>query len=405
MEETLLARWLREGKLPALELALEEGVSGSAECRSLSSAKQWTAHFTGVDPDKHGITGFLKNEESRIAGEESPDARELVNLNDIRVKTYPEILDERGVSVGLINPLPLWPPLTLERGFCVSGMLTPPSAEEFAHPPELQSELVESDYRIDVRYGNRPYGFVDDALFEEVSLETLEHDMFEVLDARIEFTKRTIREDDLDFTYCLLKSIDVIQHCFWKHMNDGHERYGDTILRAYERVDELVGWVREETDANVVVFSDHGFQTRTTRPPEGIHRLAVEVGDRISVPAVVNRVYERVFYREEGVNADNPGKTTGIHDDPAVWIATGPDVESGKRADVAFEDIAPTLFALLGEPIPEAYVGEAATSALSVEPEYADVALDVRRERTIDERDIVSERLHNLGYAEMVDSE
>jgi len=134
MELSLLDRWIERGELPNLAAVGEEGVHGTATCSSVSSAKQWTTHFTGVAAETHGVDGFLKSGESRQAGENAPDARELINLTDIRVKTYPELLAEDGISVGLVNPLPLWPPLELEDGFCVSGMLTPPATGHWVFP-------------------------------------------------------------------------------------------------------------------------------------------------------------------------------------------------------------------------------------------------------------------------------
>lgn len=404
MEKSLLSTWTDEGKLPNLDSIMNQGVHGGVNCTSLSSAKQWTTHFTGVISDRHGVDGFLKNGQGRRAGEDAPSARELINLNDISIKTYPELLSESGLAVGLVNPLPLWPPLELEKGFCISGMLTPPSAEDWAHPSALQSNLVSSGYQIDVRYGDRPYGFVDDGVFDEVGIQTLYEDMFEVLDARIDFVKEALKERDLDYLYALLKSIDIIQHSFWAHMQNNDETYGDAILDAYRRVDNLVGWIRAETDANVVVFSDHGFKGRTTRPPEGVHKLAVKLGGTVPIPPVVKHVYEKVFYREKEVSTASPSEINGIHANPAVWLADGPQIQDAGEVDIDFEDIPPTLLTLLKEPIPEEYSGKPATSALTTSPTTASIDLDVRRQLNIGEEDVVSERLHNLGYAEMVDS-
>lgn len=404
METELLSNWISQGELPNIASLREEGAYGEANCSSLSSAKQWTTHFTGVSPDTHGVSGFLKDGKTRRAGNEAPAVKELINLSDISLKTYPELLSERGHSVGLINPLSLWPPLELQNGYCVSGLLTPPEAQTWAVPESLQEQLEESGYRIDVRYGDRPYGFVDDGVFAETDIETLYEDMFTVLDERIKFVKDSIQNRDTDFLYGLLKSIDVIQHCFWIHMENDDETYGDAILESYHRVDELIGWIREETTANLVVFSDHGFKSRTTRPPEGIHKLAVKIGDTIPVPSPVREVYESMFYRERDTSTAAPTEISGVHSNPAVWMAAGPEIEDIGRLDIDFEDIPPTLLTLLGEPIPEVYVGNTLTRALSVSPSYEERDLTVRRHLDITESDVVSERLHNLGYAEMVDS-
>ena len=405
MEPSLLDRWIDAGELPELRSLREDGAYGTAYCSSLSSANQWTTHFTGVTPETHGVTGFLKGDRKRRAGEPAPDARELINVSDIRVKTYPELLAESGVRVGLINPLPLWPPLELDGGFCVSGMLTPPATDRRVYPPELAGELDELGYRIDVRYGDRPYGFVDDDLFGEVTLETLHEDMFDVLDARIRFTKHAVREHDLDYLYSLLKSIDVVQHCFWAHMVADDPTYGDAILESYRRVDDLVGWIRAETDADLLVFSDHGFGPRQGDPPEGVHRLARAVAERVPLPLAAKRAYDAVLRSpiEAGADGVSVESTTGTHSNPAVWALAGPDVRAGQPSSVDFEDLPPTILSLLDEPVPATYVGTAVDAVPT--PRIEERPLDVRRDTRVEDSEVVSERLHNLGYAEMVDED
>jgi len=402
MEPSLLEGWIDAGELPNLAALRESGVYGTAECSSVSSAKQWTTHFTGVTPDGHGIDGFLKSGASRRAGDDAPDARELVNRSDIQLRTYPELLAEDGVSVGLINPLPLWPPLELEGGFCVSGMLTPPTTDRWVHPPDLKTDLDALDYRIDVRYGDRPYGFVDDALFDEVDLATLREDAFDVLDARIAVTKRAVTDCGVEYLYVLLKSIDVIQHCFWAHMEKGDPAYGEAILEAYRRVDDLVGWLGEETEANVLAFSDHGFGPRIEEPPV-VDRIAGAVASRVDLPSPIKRAYDRFARSPVDTEADGVSvtSTTGVHADPAAWILDGPDVTPGGPERIAFEDLTPTVLALLGQPVPEPYVGTAVDAVRS--PSREDRSLAVERVPAIEDGDVVSERLHNLGYADLVE--
>lgn len=421
MEPSLLDRWMEAGELPNLAGVRDRGVGGTARCSSLSSAKQWTTHFTGVDVERHGITGFTRSGRRR-AGDDAPDAKELVNLGDIEVRTYPKLLAERGVGVGLVNPLPLWPPLELEGGFCVAGLLTPPDSDRWTHPADLAEDLEARGYRIDVRYGDRPYGFVDDGLFEEVRLERLHEDIFDVLDARIEFTKAVLSgevnalagsgRDDPALLYVLLKSIDVIQHCFWAHMSADDEQFGDAILESYRRVDRLLGWIEESLDANVLVFGDHGFGPREEVRLRGstIDRLAQAVNRRLTVPAPVERLYGRLLKSETTVDLSNPGRTTGVHAEPAAWLLAGPDIDAteagpdGAGREVRFEDLTPTLFALLDEPIPASYVGEPVRGVTN-DPGSVETDLSVRRRTRVEDDEVVSERLHNLGYAEMVDEE
>jgi len=208
----------------------------------------------------------------------------------------------------------------------------------------MEAELDRLDYRIDVRHGDRPYGFVDDALF------------------------------------------------------------GNAILESYRRVDELVGWLRRETEANLLLFSDHGFGPRIEEPPH-VERLARAIASRVDVLSGVKRAYDSLFRTPVETEPDGVSisKTTGVHSDPTAWLASGPDVSPGGSTSIAFEDLTPTILALLDQPVPAAYVGTAVDAI--PEPRIEDRSLAVHREASIDPDEVVSERLHNLGYADLVEDD
>jgi len=411
IEPTLRERWVEAGELPNIRSLQQAGTFGRAKCSSLVSATQWTTHFTGVSPDRHGVTDFIATSEQDRGPTEDPfrkeaiDHRKLITTDDIAVKTYPELLSEDGLAVGLINPLPVWPPLKLDSGFCIAGMIMPPDAEELVFPSSMESELDEFRYRIDVRYGDRPYGFIDDALLEddEVSLSTLRENMFDVLEARIAFTKHAIEEKDLDILYSLLKTIDIIQHAFWVHMEQDDPEFGGTILKCYRQVDDLIGWIREtQPDANLVVFSDHGFGPRKDPASGRLHTVGSLVDSYVSVPFRLKSLYYRFLKSEADVDLSDLDRLSGGHRDPATWIMAGPDVRDCGESDIAFEDITPTLVALSNRPIPREYVGKPVVDALACEVEYRDIDFSVSRERREDVAGEVSDRLYNLGYADMV---
>lgn len=404
MEFSLLSKWIEQGELPNFKELQDKGAFGTANCSSLSSAKQWTTHFTGVDPAHHNISGFTKDSTDRIAGEPAPNNSELINLADIPVKTYPELLSEDGVSTGLINPLPIWPPLELTGGFCISGLLTPPGTDRWFTPPEVEEELDRFDYQIDIRYGSRPYGFVDDELFNKVSIDRIYEDIFDVLKSRIQYTKYCIENRSTEYLYVLLKSIDVIQHCFWAHMEEDDDLFGDAILDSYKLVDELTGWIQDTVNANLLVFGDHGFKARKTQTYPTIHRFLGGVSNHIFVPNILKQAYQSLMTQNEsaGTGSNSVDSTTGTHANPATWLLNGPDVKESSRIDIAFEDISPMILTLLDCPIPNEYTGTPPKCTRQT-PSYESVDLSVRRQLEFEENEIISERLHNLGYADMVD--
>lgn len=412
MEPSLCSQWVNDGELPNIASLMKEGVYGNADCSSLVSAKQWTNHFTGVTAEQHGITGFLKQEEIEHKRDDAPstrislDARKLINLSDIQSKTYPELFANAGLRVGIINPLPIWPPLRVANGFCTSGMVTPPDANETVYPSDLDEELKKFDYKIDVQYGDRPYGFIDDKLFidEKIDLEQLRDDMFEVLENRIRYTKHTIESKELDFVYTLFKIIDIIQHAFWAHMNEDDVEFGDVILDSYKKVDEFVGWVRKNCPkTNILMFGDHGFQARRDPQFEFLHSIGYLIDTYISLPYWFKEFYRNNLKSTSDVDLSEIDGITGDHSNPAFWLMAGPKVKSRGQLDIAFEDITPTLHALVDEPIPNAYRGNPIDDALTNTPSYETVNLSVDRDDRTSVSDEVSDRLYNLGYAEMVE--
>ena len=412
MEPKLVDKWVSEGKLPNIQSLRENGTFGTARCSSLVSAQQWVTHFTGIDAAQHGVTGFLKSDEMEHRLDEDPksktsvNARKLINLDNIKHTTYPELLSESGHDVGLINPLPIWPPLELEDGFCISGMITPPTADHYTYPPSLAGQLDEFGYRIDIQYGDRPMGFIDDKLLrnDETTIAKLREDIYDVLDHRIRYTRQTIKNDEVGYLFSLLKSIDLIQHVFWAHMEDGDNQFSDTILECYQKIDELVGWVREShPDIDLIMFSDLGFGPRKDPTVGSLHSIGYLLNTYVHIPYRIRRIYERFLKTEPDIDVNDLDQISGDHSNPAVWMMAGPSVRSRGRIDVAFEDIPPTILAMLNHPIPNAYIGAPITDALTVKHTTTNTSLAVNRETQVHVSEEVSDRLYNLGYADMVE--
>lgn len=69
--------------------------------------------------------------------------------------------------------------------------------------------------------------------------------------------------------FCYFGISDIIQHMFWRFMDQEHSMYNDilapkyknVIPKMYEKMDEILGEVMDQTskDATIIVLSDHGF--------------------------------------------------------------------------------------------------------------------------------------------------
>ena len=210
--------------------------------------------MTGKNPGKHGIFHFL---------EARPRTYKLSYLNAAsrRAKTIWRMLSDAGYTVGTMNIPFTFPPEHL-NGFQISGMDTPSEKSPFVYPPELRSELVKllGRFQLDIHY----LGYMStDARREQVlaELDKLDHQW---LSASLYLMEKH-PADVMMFTFM---SIDTVQHHFWQYMDHTHhlhnpaavERFGDAVLRVYQRLDDAVGQMLRKTssDTSVLVVSDHG---------------------------------------------------------------------------------------------------------------------------------------------------
>ena len=86
-----------------------------------------------------------------------------------------------------------------------------------------------------------------------------------------EIMEGLLGDGDADLYVQIFYFPDRIGHLFWRHIDEGHPlydpvaaaKYGPEILRAYRRMDELVGRARELAgpEAAFMVVSDHGFSS------------------------------------------------------------------------------------------------------------------------------------------------
>lgn len=252
----LIAKWAAEGKLPTFARLLEEGAYGPLESApNQRSAAAWTTFMTGKNPGKHGIYEFY---------EYSADLEKIEFLKggDKDGASMWALLSQAGNKVGIIN-VPMTYPAEPVDGFLICGLDAPGrKSKRFAHPPEILEE-VESrfgEYILEPGLtGLIVAGKIDDAV------DTL----FREMDQKANVSKYLAREKEWDLFVTVFRSVDAVQHCFWKYMDPQHpyhdpeeaKKYGDTIQKAYMRVDRAIGEIMDELDDDTtfMIMSDHGF--------------------------------------------------------------------------------------------------------------------------------------------------
>ena len=130
----LIAPLLAEGKLPAMQHLIDEGAYGPLRTdRPTKSAIIWNSIATGKTMLKHGIIDWTYASQ---AGLEVP-----YTDRKRRVKTYWEILDERGFKTGTLNWWVSYPPFPLRNGWLVSNAFKNRQDAGTVHPPQLFDHL------------------------------------------------------------------------------------------------------------------------------------------------------------------------------------------------------------------------------------------------------------------------
>jgi predicted AlkP superfamily phosphohydrolase/phosphomutase len=159
----------------------------------------------------------------------------------------------------LIGVPPSFPPPKSFPGWRVGCFLTPPSAERFAYPQELEVEIAEelgvgTDYIFDIPD------------FRKAGYDVVLDQVFAMTERRFRVGRRLAREKPWDFFMLCEIAPDRLHHVFWQHYDPTHPLHEpgnpyETAFHDYYRfLDEQVGSLLEALpdDAVVIVMSDHG---------------------------------------------------------------------------------------------------------------------------------------------------
>jgi len=244
----LIHPWAEQGELPNLARMMAEGAYGSlASTIHPITAAAWASFMTGMNQGKHGLYDFVQ----RIPGSYN---FELTNAAIIAAPTLFEIASHYSRRVIALNVPLTFPPRPV-NGVMVSGLFAQP-APDIAYPKGLYEEivkLVNGEYIILPRY-NR---WASDPLGDYVD------QLHRAIDQRRHVAEFLMTRNWWDLCCVVFTATDLVQHTFWKYMEDGDARFGDAILDVYRRVDAAIGTlqkVAESTgeDVMTLIMSDHG---------------------------------------------------------------------------------------------------------------------------------------------------
>ncbi len=343
---------MERGEMPNLRRLVQEGVKARMKALSpMLSPILWTSMATGKVPEKHGIVDFL--------AVDSRTGREMPVTSTMRkARAFWEIFSGRGITVGTVGWWATWP---AERvlGFQVSdrvayqlfgGQASGEALRGRTWPEGLILSLAPEIRVASRRAGDDLTGLLgreadpgneDESALRQilVSTRTYHHAAL-----------RLLKEYRPRVTTVYYEGIDTVSHLFMRYAPprlpgvrpEAVERWGAVVERFCKLQDKLLGELLEAAGAGttVMVVSDHGFKSGSTRP---------QTDPRIGV----------------GMAAD-------WHRKFGIFAVAGPGIrKGGALSDVSILDVTPTLLELMGLPVGEDMDGRVVTALLEEGPPEA----------------------------------
>jgi len=224
--DRVLAPLFEDNEVPTLESIYRNGTSGALESQIPPwTASAWPSLYTGMNPGKHGVYGFL-----------SFDGYDwdVVNATDVRERTLWELLARHGVTSVVVNVPVTYPPRAFD-GALIPGYTAP-------EDPDCHPEGVLEDVRAAIgEYRVYPDGDTADLGTRYSDCVRMRGEAFRYLADRY----------DPEFGFLEFQATDSIFH---KRPDDKA-----AISAIYREVDRQLNEILEAHEpTNVIVASDHG---------------------------------------------------------------------------------------------------------------------------------------------------
>ena len=170
-----------------------------------------------------------------------------------------DALGAQGKRSVLIGVPPSFPPPTEFPGWRVGCFLTPPSAERWAYPQELEVEIEEE-------LGGKGQYIFDIPNFRQAGYDTTLDQVYKMTERRFQVGRRMIQNKPWDFFMLCDIAPDRLHHVFWQFYDTRHPLYEagnqyEGIFQDYYRfLDRQLADFLElvPEDAVTIVMSDHG---------------------------------------------------------------------------------------------------------------------------------------------------
>lgn len=354
---------LAQDALPNFRKLIENGAHGVLRSENpMASPALWTTIATGRPRKDHGIEGFVV-----FGASEKPRRGVLVGSADRKTLALWNIVGPFARDAGFLGWWASWPAEPV-NGWVVSDRFTRERWNEWlgrkprehtAYPAALMQELQplivepsdppmdEIDKLVALSPGERAeflaakkpvfghglsvfkYAYCSQRSYERMALQLL---------AR--------RQPDL--TGLFLVANDPVSHCFWHFYEpsafpegvdpEKAARLGPLVPNLYRHNDAYLGELLAHVSPETVVFvvSDHGF----------------EASRQLPLLKAAPNLFEGPDAERAAMNGMIAVGQSGKHHIEGILIAAGGPVRRGVAVNATQYDIAPTVLALLGLPVP-----------------------------------------------------
>lgn len=239
---------------PNIHRLMERGMHGDlASITPPITVPAWACAMTGTTPGQLGIYGFRNRKDHTY------DGLSIAHSGSIQAPAVWDALGARGMRSVLIGVPPSFPPPKEFPGWRVGCFLTPPSAERFAYPQELEVEIEE------ILGGKGEYIF-DIPNFRQQGMDFALDQVFKMTERRFAVGRKMLVEKPWDFFMLCEIAPDRLHHVFWQYYDRRHPLYEagskyETAFQDYYRfLDDQVGTFLDlvPDDAITILMSDHG---------------------------------------------------------------------------------------------------------------------------------------------------
>jgi predicted AlkP superfamily phosphohydrolase/phosphomutase len=241
-------------EVPTIAKLMGEGMYGDlASITPPITVPAWACSMTGRTPGQLGLYGFRNRKDATY------DGLSIAHSGSIKVPAVWDKLGEQGKRSVLIGVPPSFPPPSEFPGWRVGCFLTPPSAEKWAYPHELEVEIEEE-------LGGKGQYIFDIPNFRKAGFDVTLDQVFKMTERRFQVGRRLIKNKPWDFFMLCDIAPDRLHHVFWQYVDPRHPLYEpgnkyEGVFRDYYRFldGELASLVELiPDDAVTMIMSDHG---------------------------------------------------------------------------------------------------------------------------------------------------